>query len=208
MDKDRLKEQETHFLTRYPGGFQNPEMLQIAKRHNVSRLVAFAQEELGPAAFNDPQHALEVVGKLISRSSLVSVFEKTAFRNHLAALPAVERLDLADAIRELLHGDQAAGFERVTALLTPYKQAKWTIITALLYYRNPQEELVIKPTTVKGVIDAFQLEGIAYSPRPTFEFYDKYRAAIRAMKQDVSEVLQVENGAFCGFLMFAVGRFE
>lgn len=208
MNIAKLKEREEQFLNRYPGGFQNPEMEQIGKRHNISRLVSFAQAELTPEKFSDPDEALEAVSKLVSRSSLVSVFEKTAFRNHLDALPAVERADLAEGFRELIHGDQEAGFERVVSLLAPYKLAKWTIITAVLYYRDPAQELVIKPTTVKGVIAYFDIKDIIYQPKPTYDFYRQYREKIRLLKMAVGEELQVENGAFCGFLMFATGRIE
>lgn len=207
MNTKLLKDQEERFLARYPGGFQNPEILQIAKKHNVARLTALIQDELGPEAFEDPDTALELVGKVISRSSLVSVFEKTAFRNHLSGIPALERAGLADGFRELLHGSQEAGFEQLVNQLAPYKLAKWTIITALLYCQDPQKELVIKPSTVKAAIGTFGLEDVQYTTRPNYEFYRKYRDHIQGMKQTVGEELQVENGAFCGFLMFAVGLF-
>ncbi len=208
MNITKLKAMEEQFLRRYPGGFQNPEMAQVAKRHSIPKLVSFAQSELGPDVFSNPDKAMEAIGKLVSRSSLVSVFEKTAFKNHLNGLPPVERADLAEAFRELLHGNQEAGFGQAVDLLAPYKLAKWTIITAVLYYMNPMIELVIKPTTVKAVIDSFVLEDVVYQPRPTYDFYQKYRERIQVLKQSVGEELQVENGAFCGFLMFATGRFN
>jgi len=208
MNVTKLKEQEERFLFIYPGGFHNPEMEEIGKRHNISKLVTFAQTELGPDRFSDPDGALEAITKLVSRSSLVSVFEKTAFKNHISGLPPAERTDLAEGFRELLHGNQEAGFERVVSLLALYKLAKWPIITSVLYYSDPMTELVIKPTTVKGVIDFFELEDIVYQPRPTYGFYSKYREQIKLLKQAVCQELKVENGAFCGFLMFATGRFE
>lgn len=208
MNITKLKAMEEQFLIRYPGGFQNPEMVQVAKRHNISKLVSFAQSELGAEAFLDPDKALEDIGKLVARSSLVSVFEKTAFKNHVNGLPPLERADLAEAFRELLYGNQEAGFGQTVDLLAPYKLAKWPIITAVLYYMNPMTELVVKPTTVKAVIDGFALEDVVYQPRPAYDFYRKYRERILLLKQTLGEELQVENGAFCGFLMFATGRFN
>lgn len=208
MNINKLKEQAEGFLMTYPEGFQHPEMLDIAKRHNIAKLVTQVQTELAEDVFRDPDQALETIGKLMSRSSLVSVFEKTAFKNHLNGLPPLERADLADGFRELLHGNQEQGFMRITSLLSPYKLAKWPIVTALLYYSNPTEELVIKPTTVKGVIDFFELEGIVYQTQPTYEFYRQYREQIHLLKASAGEDLQVENGAFCGFLMYAVGGFR
>lgn len=208
MNIQRLKIQEEKFLNRYPQGFQNPEMLQIAKKHNVSRLITLQEEALNAEAFEEPEKALDTLVKLISRSSLVSVFEKTAFKNHVSSLPAVEKRDLVHGFYQLLHGDQKTGFEHLVDLLTPYKMAKWTILTILLYYQNPLKEVVIKPTTVKGVIDYLELEDLVYSPKPSYAFYVRYREAIGQLKQCVSSELQVENGAFCGFLMFVTGRFE
>lgn len=208
MNIPKLKEREEAFLNRYPGGFQNPEIEEIGKRHNVSRLTDFVQAELTPEKFSDTEQALELIGKLISRSSLVSVFEKTAFKNHLKELPLLEKAVLAEAFRELLYGNQEAGFGQAVDLLAPYKLAKWPIITAVLYYMNPMTELVIKPTTVKAVIACFALTDLTYPSRPAYDFYQKYREQIRIMKQSVGESLQVENGAFCGFLMFASGRLE
>lgn len=208
MNSSKLKEREEQFLNRYPGGFQNPEMLAVAKRHHIDRLVGYAQENLTPECFADRDTALEALVKLISRSSLVSVFEKTAFRNHVAGLPALEKAELAEGYRELLHGDQEAGFQQLVLMLTPYKLAKWPLITAVLYYMNPMEEVVIKPTTVKGVIGYFEMKDICYESKPSYDFYRQYREKIRLMKLSVGETLRVENGAFCGFLMFATGRKE
>lgn len=208
MNLEKLKAEEARFFLHYPGGFQDPRMREVAKKHNITKTVELVQRDLSREAFKDPLKALETLGKVITRSSLVSVFEKTAFRNHLKALPQAEGLMLADAFRELLHGDQKAGFEGTAALLMPYKLAKWPLITSVMYYSQPNRDVIIKPTTVKAVILAFGLEGLTYPSKPSYAFYSGYREQFLAMKQAAGEGLQVENGAFSGFLMFALGQFE
>jgi hypothetical protein len=68
-------------------------------------------------------------------------------------------------------------------------------------YCRPQVEVFIKPTTVKGIIQTFELENLHYHPAPTWNFYEQYRAAINEMKIWVDESLSQYNIAFSGFLM-------
>jgi hypothetical protein len=54
------------------------------------------------------------------------------------------------------------------------------------------------------VIEYFELTGLKYNAKPTFEFYRAYREQILRMKQEVDASLQVDNAAFCGFLMMSI----
>jgi hypothetical protein len=65
-------------------------------------------------------------------------------------------------------------------------------------------EVLVKPTTAKGVIEYFELEGLKYSSHPTFEFYRAYREQINQIKKEVDASLQFDNAAFCGFLMMSL----
>ena len=58
-----------------------------------------------------------------------------------------------------------------------------------------------KPTTTKNVIRQFELEGLEYRPRPSWAFYERYRAVIDDMKAHVDPSLWPNNAAFTGFLM-------
>ncbi len=204
MDFTKLKAAEEYFLGRYPGGFSNPEMLEMGKKHSMTKLVALAQDSFSPDGFADPAAIIAVMGKLVSRSTLISLFEKPKFRDMAAMLDDGEKLALSEALREQLHGDQARGFTDMVRLLASYKLAKWPLATVVLNYYRPQQEVFVKPTTTKDVIQFFQLEGLHYSPTPSYEFYAGYRNAINQMKQTVDISLQVENAAFCAFLMMAM----
>lgn len=204
MNLEALKRYESLFLVHYPGGFSHPAMQTIAKRHQVDKWTEFLKSDLAKAQFDDVIQVAESLTKLIGGSSLVSVFEKTAFKNMMNGLTRDEKQVLMEAFKTLLYEDQAKGFEDVCSFLTLYKNAKWPIVTSVLYYSNPETEVIIKPSTVKKVIEVFELSGVTYTTRPEYHFYKAYCQEIMKMKQLSSEELQVDNGAYCGFLMFAV----
>ena len=65
--------------------------------------------------------------------------------------------------------------------------------------------MFVKPTTTKGVIKTFELDDLVYHPRPTYDFYVRYRDAIDEMKSHVDASLSPNNAAFTGFLMMTTG---
>ena len=42
MNKVKLKEAENNFIIRFPGGFSNPQMLELTKKHKVENEMAAA----------------------------------------------------------------------------------------------------------------------------------------------------------------------
>ncbi len=206
MNKKTLKAAEKHFLESYPGGFTAPEMQAIAKKHKIEKLVAFAQTAFAKPCFKDTNGIVEHAIKLVCQSSMVSVFEKPKFRDYIRSLDAVGKQRFADSLKAQLHGAQARGFETMLELLAEAKLAKWTLLTAIPFYFNPYTEIFIKPTTTKGVIAHFALEGLIYNARPSFAFYQNYRAQILSMKAALSPNVGPNNAAFCGFLMMSLPR--
>ena len=204
MNRAKLSEAEGRFLAQYPGGFSHPDMLEIVKKHKIPKMIKMAQESFAPEQFGSADTIAESMIKIASQSSLVSIFEKPKFRDAVKSMNAEEKEHLAYGLQEFLHGDQAKGFGLMTGLLQEYKVAKWPLLTVYPIYYRPSVEVFIKPTTAKGIIAYFELTALTYSPRPTFEFYRAFRERILMMKQEVSEPLQVDNAAFCGFLMMAI----
>jgi hypothetical protein len=200
----KLKEAEERFLMQYPGGFSDPVMLEIAKKHKAEKMNKLAQDSFSVDQFESPNKIVDSMSKIVSQSSMVSIFEKPKFRDLIKSISDNEKEVLSHGLKEFLHGDQWFGFKLMSGLLNEYKLAKWTLLTACPVYYNPSVEVFIKPTTAKGVIEYFELEGLKYSPKPTFEFYSAYREQINRMKHEVSAVLQVNNAAFCGFLMMSI----
>ena len=204
MNTQKLKEAEKAFLEIYPLGFDSPEMVEIIKKHRMDKLVKFAHESFAPDALEHVQETADNMIKLVSRSSMVSVFEKPKFRDAVLAMAREEKEFLAESLAMLLHGDEAQGFHQMLDILTKYNLAKWTLITVFSCYYYPETDLLFKPTTVKNVVKHFELEDLLYKPRPSYDFFVEYRAAIADMKAQVNKSLSPSNAAFSGFLMMAM----
>lgn len=203
MNISKLKESEKNFLIRYPGGFSNPEMQEIAKKHKGNKMNKLAQDSFKIELFENSSEIVESMRKVISQSSMVSVFEKPKFRDLVKIMSENEKDRLSLGLKEFLHGDQELGFELMLELLNKYKLAKWTLLTICSVYYRPSIEVFVKPTTAKKIIEHYELKELRYSPKPTYGFYKDYREQINQMKGYVDESLKSDNAAFCGFLMMA-----
>lgn len=203
MNYEKLRIAEAHFLQSYPGGFADPELEQVGKRHRMDRQMEFAKEVFAKPNFEKPNTFLDGLVKLVSRSSMVSMFEKPKFRDAIADMNSMEREALTEAYRKLIHGGQATGFREVVEILARHKIAKWSVITIGLVYYRPQKEVFVKPTTAKNIVSKLELD-LEYRPKPTWEFYKGYRDAILEMKKRVSPSLAPNNAALTGFLMMTL----
>ena len=101
MNLERLQEAEAEFFRAYPGGFDDPGLAAIGKRHPVARLSAFARDAFPKSAFIRPGAVLNDAVRIIGRSSMVSMFEKPKFRDFCAGLAPDERDRLGDASAHL-----------------------------------------------------------------------------------------------------------
>jgi len=77
-------------------------------------------------------------------------------------------------------------------------------VTIFAAYYKPDYDVFVKPTTTKGVLAAFNIDEIKYKPKPSWEFYQRYREIINQMKSEVDSSLSPSNAAFCGFLMMSI----
>ncbi len=204
LNLERLLQAEATFFERYPGGFSNPEMIALRKHHQLDRMVALAQESFATPNFNHPDLIIENLVKIITRSSLISRFEKPKFGDFARSLSPLERQDLVQGLEALLHGNEQTGFEILLAILRTWKLAKWPLMTVCQAYYRPQWEVFIKPTTTKGILATFELKDLHYSPTPSWSFYERYRAIINEMKTLVDPSLSTYNIAFTGFMMRSI----
>ncbi|MFT5843912.1 MAG: hypothetical protein ACI80L_002714, partial [Pseudohongiellaceae bacterium] len=104
MNLERLKRAEEFFLTRYPGGFSHPEMMAIGKKHKMDRMISLSQELFTKKSFRNPPEIIESMIKIVSRSSMVSIFEKPKFRDFGRALEPKQKNALASGLKEQLYG--------------------------------------------------------------------------------------------------------
>lgn len=76
INRRKLKEAEKKFLKMYPGGFGHPEMEKVAKKHQPEKMAALARESYAKEKFNEPDEIVASMIRIVTRSSMVSVFEK------------------------------------------------------------------------------------------------------------------------------------
>ncbi len=203
MNINKLKEAEHNFLTRYPGGFNHPDMLVISKKHKPEKMKTLARESFSEELFDNPDLIMESMIKVITRSSMVSVFEKPKFRDYARMISGDERSLISKGLYEMLYGNQQGGFDMMLDILNMGKLGKWTLMTICPVYFKPDSEVYVKPTTAKGVIRQFEIEDLTYSAKPTYDFYKRYRDIINDMKSHVDSSLYPDNAAFTGFLMMS-----
>ena len=201
MNLERLYTAQTVFLDRYPGGFAHPDMVEIGKKHRVDKIAAQTQSLLAKPVFKSQAQALENIVKTVTRSSMVSMFEKPKFRDYVNGLSRDDRGSLSEGFRKMLHGNQEKGFNEVLDILIEGKLAKWSLMTICNLYMHPEVDVFVKPTTTKRVISYLELEDVVYKPRPSWEFYVRYRDIINDLKGMVDPSLGPNNAAFTGFLM-------
>ena len=204
LNTDKLKQAEADFLRQFPGGFENPELAKVGKKHKMDKMVEMAAGFFSVSACENIEKTTENMVKLVSRSSMVSRFEKPRFRDFVNRLNADEKAFLVESLRQLLHGEQQTGLTAMVDLLKTDKLAKWSLVTIIPAYYAPNDEVFVKPTTAKGVIRHFEVEDLIYKPVPSWEFYRQYRRLINSAKGLVDKSLSPSNAAFTGFLMMSM----
>ena len=204
MNIEKLKQAEAKFFNMYPGGFEHPDMVAIGKKHKMDKMITSVQEAFSEDQFGNSKAIVQTMSKFVSRSSMVSLFEKPKFRDLVKSLHNQHETILANGLREMLYGNQEQGFNMMLDVLITGKMAKWSLISMLPVYHKPFEEVSVKPTTAKGVIQQFELNTLVYKPRPSWEFYKEFRSIINEMKATVDSRLSPNNAAFTGFLMMSL----
>ncbi len=189
------------FLRQYPGGFSDPAMKEIARKHKTDKMYALTREKLTRAAFEKPVAVLEDITGIISQASVVSVFEKMRFRDFIKNCSGDDREMLVHAFYELVHGNREQGYLMFDVLLSPYQLSKWTLVSLLPAYYYPQDQVFLKPTTVKKAISYFEWDHLHYLSRPDHDFYTAYREQILELKKIVR--ITDDNLALGGFIMIA-----
>ena len=205
MNLDKLKRLELDFLHQYPEGFYGEDMKKIAKKHNLSKHVEYIHKVCSEENFKKGIKIFNDVAKVVQKSSMVSVFEKVKYRDMISDFDQHEKAMFLEAVYELIHGNEKSGFNQMIAVLTPYKLAKWPLVTVWRAYYYSAKDVFIKPTTVKKVITYLELEDIKYTPKVNYPFYRKYRTYLNKLKKNVEhKSLKPNNPAFSGFLMVTI----
>jgi hypothetical protein len=203
FNKTALLNAQKKFLKEYPKGFNDPEMVELGKKHKMNDLEAFARKCFSKKCFEEPDKIIANAIRLMSRSTMVSIFEKPKFRDVVKSLRGQERKEFVQAIYDMLHGKKKAGFQAFVIILKEHSLAKWPVVTCILTYYRPKTEIFVKPTTVKMIIQHLELD-LVYKPAPTWEFYSSLRSCAKEMKGLCKAELSPNNPAFFGFLMMTL----
>jgi hypothetical protein len=205
MNHQKLRDAEAGFLQRYPGGFSDPEMAAVKKKHNIDSLVEFTQNNLTRSSFSRPEFVAETLVKVVSRSSMVSRFEKPKFRDFVKSLNSHERQALSDAFEKRLYGRQKRqGFEEILGMLAHHQLAKWAVISVVPFYFAPTREAFVKPTTAKGIIRFLEVPDLEYRPMPSWDFYRGYVKLLDEIRKESVPTLAPNYAALTGFLMMSI----
>jgi len=204
MNLEKLKTAEAEFFALYPKGFDDEVLQPLIRRHNTAKIGQQVRELFAEKNFVQPEEVCDNFAKIVSKSSLISLFEKPRVRDMVRQMSPEHKDMLSIALYELLHGSEEEGFEGLVEALSFYKLAKWSIVTLIPYYYARDRAFFIKPTTTKNIIKYFELDGLEYKPRPSYAFYRKYTKALEEMKSEVDASLGKNNAGFTGFLMMAM----
>ena len=203
MNLNKLKSAEASFLQMFPAGFEDEGLVEVNKRHNLTKMNQLALEVFREENFYVADQFLKGLVKVVSGSSMLSMFEKPKFRDMISSLNSAEKELLTSYYRELFHGDQENAFDAIVDILAFHKMAKWSVVTISMSYYRPESEVFIKPTTTKKIISELGLN-LIYRPRPTWSFYERYREIVLEIKKNVRSSLSTNNAALTGFLMIAL----
>ena len=205
MRIDKLHDLQGDFFARYAEGFMDPEMTKIGKKHNVSKVVDFAQGAFAETQFGKPESIIKSLTQVVSKSSMISMFDKPKFRDSVLTLAPKERELLADATFELLHGNEQKGFELMLDQLVTLKLRRWSLMSVLPFYFDPTKNWFIKPNTTKSILKYFEVDQqMVYKPRPSYSFYQEYSQFLTELRDESDPRLSPNNAAFTGFLMMTI----
>ena len=201
LNKTQLQQLQGTFLMEYPLGFADPKMQQLLKKHPIAKMTDLARDSFPVSAAGNVHSSAQQMAKIVSRSSMISMFDKPKFKSFINSLNEYDKAFLVDSLLEFLHGDQQRGFEGMLAVLSTEKLARWSLISIIPAYYSPDSEVFVKPTTVKNILRHFNITDLVYKPTPSWDFYQRYRDLINTAKSKVHPSLTPSNPAFCGFLM-------
>lgn len=152
MKIEKLKDIEFEFFEAYPDGFENEKHMKMMKNFNPDKLELICKELFAKENFSTPEIVCENFIKMVSKSVVISFYDKLKLRDAIKAMGIYEKDMLSIALYDLLYGDKKDGFDGFVEILSEHNLAKWTLISLVPYYMNRYSEYYIKPTTTKKIL--------------------------------------------------------
>lgn len=197
------------FLNFFPEGLEDEEFINLSKKHKVNNKIFKTIEDIDIEDFLEEypptvKKNIQLITKLVTSCSMVSVFEKMAFKNYIADKRLHETF--LQSLYELLNNcneDTFMEFARVLGLRKHEKNcniAKWPIITFFLMFFNPDQEVFIKPTTIKKVAKLLEYD-IKYEATLNYQTYSLVRDMVTDYKKS-SSLCKNENNINVQAIMY------
>ncbi len=146
----------------------------------MDKLADFAHTHLTEAALSRPQRFVDTLLTIVSRSSMVSRFEKPPFREFLDGLDSKDKRRLTEAFGKRLFGrKKREGFAEIVDLLARYKLARWSLVSAICTsISHPRRRLSSNLRRPERSLPFSTSRSFNTTPRPSWAFYVGYRNLI------------------------------
>ena len=190
------------FLLRFPQGFADEEFKNSAKRHRTSdKILAIIKNDFDVASLQREDtyqinKNIALILKIVTMSSMISVFEKVAFRNYLADSKIHETF--LQALYDLITKKDHESFDNFVCVLNLRKRetnkrvATWPLVTFFLLYFDEYHEIFIKPNTIKRLIKLLEFD-VEYVSYPNYETYQKIKEMVETYKKQSNLVKGQSN---------------
>lgn len=193
---------EQSFLRQFPNGLEDETFKMLGKKHQSSNRIlmmfkdSITLKNLTSRNESIREETMKSIIKAVTQSTLISTFEKVAFKNYIKDTrihqPFMETLA---ALLNDCNEETMSAFVHVCSIKkneTNANIAKWPIITFFLAYSDPYNEVFIKPTTIKQVAKIMNVD-IEYQALPNFNTYERARNMILDFKKQSSLVHDENN---------------
>lgn len=192
------------FYAEYEDGLEDEKWIKLGKKYDDRAIVQFF-DELDDVYFmeNDEFEIVEDFMKILSKSALISTFEKIALRNYFSNIKSHKAF--VNAVKRLyLNGMDE--FDNLVATLSMLKDeeknanaAKWPIVSTICNYMF-DEAYPVKPTTVKAVAKLLKTD-IYYSSKPNLETYQLINQMYEKYRQS-NEILRTNDKRFTHAILY------
>ena len=122
VNSEKLKAAEAHFLQMHPDGFADEAMQSVRKKHNVDKLITYANETITKANCNRRNSLLRPFEYHLA---LIHGLDLKSLVQGLHQQPLPEKQAFAHAIEQRMFGRKAKGLMR---LLACWRISNWPMV--------------------------------------------------------------------------------
>jgi len=181
-----------------------------AKNYQASQLLQDLDlEDLKANDSYRQNHCMTLINKAISMSTIISVYEKIAFRNYVADRQVIPLF--LESLYKVLKECNEETFNHFVYVLSLKKNqgnanpCKWPLITYLLVCFKPYEEVFIKPTTIKKLLLVLESD-IKYQSQPNYQTYHDIKELILNYKEHSSICQGLNHFTLSGVIFVALDQ--